>query len=101
MADTIRRSLRGVDVVARLGGDEFAILLPETGHDPGALVLRKVQKSVLDVTATNRWPVTVSIGAVTCTSPTRTIAELVKVADGHMYAVKHAGKNGIRHVVLG
>lgn len=100
VADTVRGTLRSVDVVARLGGDEFAILLPGTGHDPGAVVLRKVHKALLDVAARNGWPVTFSIGAVTCTSPARTVGELVSVADGHMYAVKHAGKNGIRQVVL-
>lgn len=101
VAETIQANVRAVDTVARLGGDEFGLLLPETGHDPGGLVLRKVVSALLAVTSKNGWPVTFSVGAVTCTSPASTVDELLKVADGQMYAVKRAGKNAIRQVVVG
>lgn len=101
VAETIRSSLRAVDTVARMGGDEFALLLPETGHDPAGVVLRKLVSALVAVTARNGWPVTFSIGAVTCTGPSCSVDELLKVADDHMYAVKRSGKNGIRQVVLG
>jgi diguanylate cyclase (GGDEF)-like protein len=101
VADTIRRNLRAVDVVARLGGDEFGLLLPQTGHDPAAFALRKLQKALLETAGKNGWPVSFSIGAVSCVSPTCSMDELLRVADGHMYAVKRGGKNGIRQVVLG
>lgn len=101
VAETLRTSVRAVDTVARMGGDEFALLLPETGHDPAAVVLRKVVSALVAVTARNGWPVTFSIGAVTCTGPSCSVDELLKVADDHMYAVKRSGKNDIRQVVLG
>ncbi len=101
VAETMRANVRAVDTVARLGGDEFALLLPETGHDPGAVAIKKVVSALLAVTAKNGWPVTFSVGAVSCTSPTCTVDELFEVADNHMYAVKRAGKNGIRQVAFG
>lgn len=101
VAEAIRTSVRTVDTVARMGGDEFALLLPETGYDPAGVVLRKLAAALAAVTARNGWPVTFSIGAVTCTGPSCSVDELLKVADDHMYAVKRAGKNGIRQVVLG
>lgn len=33
MAQTLRRSVRGIDIVCRLGGDEFAVLMPDTDSD--------------------------------------------------------------------
>ena len=45
------------------------------------------------------WPVTFSIGAVTFEAPVDTSREALQVADVAMYAVKHAGKDGIRHAV--
>ncbi|MDP2753773.1 MAG: diguanylate cyclase, partial [Nitrospirota bacterium] len=58
VANTLQKSIRVTDIVARLGGDEFAILLPETGYEPAEVVIRKIQKALLDVMQKNRWPIT-------------------------------------------
>ncbi|HEY8368428.1 MAG TPA: GGDEF domain-containing protein [Thermodesulfobacteriota bacterium] len=101
VADAIRANVRAVDTVARTGGDQFALLLPETGRDPAGIVLRKVVGALTAVTAKNGWPVTASVGAVSCSSPTSSVEEILKVADDHLHAVKRGGKSGIRQVVLG
>jgi diguanylate cyclase (GGDEF)-like protein len=102
MAETIGARIRSNDVVARLGGDEFALLLPETGGEAAVAALRKIRASLGEAMAQKGWPVTFSIGVVTCLSPPDTaLDELIKVADSLMYSVKHGGKDQIRHEVLG
>jgi diguanylate cyclase (GGDEF)-like protein len=93
----VRRNLRVSDAVARLGGDEFALLLPETGEEAVRGVVPKVQKSVLDHMARHAWPVTLSIGVLTCERPPATVDELLRQVDALMYEVKNGGKNGVRY----
>jgi GGDEF domain-containing protein len=47
------------------------------------------------------WPVTFSIGVLTCVEPPSTVEELIKLADDSMYEIKSGGKNGIKHEVVG
>jgi len=95
-----RRELRALDVVARLGGDEFAVLLPETGSTAGQDVAERLRQVWLEVMRQHQWSVTVSLGVITCLDPPETIDDLLRFADTLMYAVKGAGKDGIRHDVL-
>jgi diguanylate cyclase (GGDEF)-like protein len=89
-------NLRKVDVVARLGGDELALLLPEINEESARAVLVKLQKGLIAEMKRNNWPVTFSIGAVTCEGAApATPADLVKLSDSLMYSVKRSGKNGI------
>jgi diguanylate cyclase (GGDEF)-like protein len=88
--------LRKIDVVARLGGDELAFLMPEINDESAHGVLVKLKNGLTDEMARNNWPVTFSIGAVTCNSKLpETRNHLMKLADTLMYSVKNGGKNGI------
>jgi diguanylate cyclase (GGDEF)-like protein len=97
VANTLQKSIRVTDIVARLGGDEFAILLPETGYEPAVVVIRKIQKILLDIMQKNRWPITFSFGVVTFHSPPNTVDEIIKRSDALMYSAKQSGKNMIKH----
>ena len=97
LANTVRENIRITDIVARLGGDEFGILLPETGKEQGKAVIEKIQKMLLKVMKENGWPVTVSIGAVTCLNAPTAAYEVIKSADNLMYSVKSSGKNNLKH----
>jgi diguanylate cyclase (GGDEF)-like protein len=92
-------NLRKVDVIARLGGDELALLLPEINEESARTVMGKLQNGLIEEMKRNNWPVTFSIGVVTCSSivPENT-SELVKIADSLMYSVKRGGKNGIAYM---
>lgn len=96
VAQTIKENIRSTDIVARLGGDEFAILLPETNDEQARLAIDKVQKSLLDVVKQNKWPVTFSIGVITCHNPGK-LEDLIKEADKLMYSVKESGKNRVKY----
>ncbi len=101
VARTLQENIRVTDTVARLGGDEFAILLPETGRSVAETILRKVRKINLDIMQMHGWPVTLSIGVVTFTSPPSTVDETLRKADRLMYAAKNNGKNSIRYEIYG
>jgi diguanylate cyclase (GGDEF)-like protein len=98
VAETVARNIREVDTVARLGGDEFALLLPETDEDAAEAVVARVSRSLDELTARERWPVSFSIGVVTWTTPPRTVDLMIKQADDTMYRVKNTGKNRIAHL---
>lgn len=92
--------LRKIDAVARLGGDEFASLLPETDKAEAQVAISKIQIRLLDEMRKNSWPVTFSIGVLTCIDmPQKTTDELIRRADDLMYSVKNSGKNSIRYSV--
>jgi diguanylate cyclase (GGDEF)-like protein len=101
VARTIQENIRATDTVARLGGDEFAILMPETGRDVAEVILQKVRKINLEIMRNHGWPVTLSIGVVTFTSPPSTVDETLRISDQLMYSAKNNGKNSIRHEVFG
>jgi diguanylate cyclase (GGDEF)-like protein len=96
LVDEIRRHMRTTDVIARLGGDEFVLLLPETNQESAQVVLSRIQADILTAMQQFNWPVTLSIGALTCIEAAQTTDEIVRKVDDLMYSVKHGSKNGIK-----
>jgi diguanylate cyclase (GGDEF)-like protein len=92
-----RKHLRKTDVVARLGGDEFAVLLPETNQESAQVVLSKLQCDILVEMQQSNWPVTLSIGVLTCIDAPHTTDEIVRMVDDLMYSVKRGSKNAIKY----
>ncbi|MFZ3264591.1 MAG: sensor domain-containing diguanylate cyclase [Terriglobales bacterium] len=100
VSTTIRKNLRRTDMIARMGGDEFAVLLSEARSDAARFVTEKFNHCLLDAMRQNQWPVTFSIGLVTCSTKPASVEELMKKADELMYQVKRSGKNDITHAVV-
>lgn len=88
-----RSNLRKIDIVARLGGDEFAILLPATGQDQARIAIAKIQTSLQGEMQRNNWPVTFSIGVLTCITIPEKMDDVIQQADALMYSIKKSGKN--------
>jgi len=101
VAHTLRENIRVTDTVARLGGDEFAILLPETEREAAEVMMQRIQKINLEIMQKHGWPVTLSIGVVTFTSPPSTVDEMLRISDRLMYNAKNNGKNSIQYEVFG
>jgi diguanylate cyclase (GGDEF)-like protein len=93
----ITTHVRKTDVLARLGGDEFALLLPETTQESARVALTKLHGGLLEEMHQNKWPITFSIGVLTCSAPLLKADELVRMADELMYSVKYGGKNAITY----
>lgn len=100
LVDIIRNSLRDFDSIARLGGDEIAILLSETDLEGAVITMERIKTAVLQEMHQKGWPVTLSIGVITCHDVPQSADELLAQADGLMYEVKKNGKNAIRHALF-
>jgi diguanylate cyclase (GGDEF)-like protein len=97
VVNSARKNLRKTDVIARLGGDEFALLLTETDQESALVVLTKIQSDLLEEMRQRNWPITFSIGVMTCSAAPHTTDELVRMTDELMYAVKRDNKNAIKY----
>lgn len=94
-----RKHLRETDTIARLGGDEFILLFPETDQAASQITISRIELALLDEMERNDWPVTFSIGVLTCRHAKMTVDELIKKADELMYSVKKNGKNAVAYGV--
>ena len=96
IATELKSQLRVTDTVARLGGDEFVLLLPSTRQPEARLVVSKVYANLMERMRQKNWPVTFSMGAVSCEFSPYSAEQLVNMADELMYEVKNSTKNDIR-----
>lgn len=96
IATELKSQLRITDTVARLGGDEFVMLLPSTRQPEARMVVSKVYSHLLEKMRQRNWPVTFSMGAVTCEFSPYSAEQLVNMADELMYEVKNSTKNDVR-----
>ena len=100
VARRLEAGLRKVDTAARLGGDEFLVVLDGIGcradADTVAAKLIELVGQPIDVGG-EAVRIGVSIGIAVFPDDTRQVSDLVRLADGAMYAVKRAGKNSYQH----
>jgi diguanylate cyclase (GGDEF)-like protein len=101
VAECVKSRLRKTDVLARLGGDEFGILYPETDEEAARAAVDEMVSRLGEEMRAGGWPVTFSIGVVTCHEAPATSEELVKMADDLMYSVKLGTKNAVQYASLG
>ncbi len=94
----MKRKLRKGDAVARLGGDEFAMLLRQANEEGARLVAERLQAAFHEAIA-REWPVSFSIGALTCLAPPVSMDEVIERVDELMYEAKRSGKDTVRLAV--
>ena len=100
VAETIRETVRTVDVPARYGGEEFAIILPETSLEGAIQVAERIRNRVADREIPGRNPeqslrVTISLGVSSFPAHADTKQDLIRRADQALYAAKAAGRNRV------
>ena len=97
VGDCINSQLRGTDIAARLGGDEFAILMAETDKAAAQKAIPRLQAILINEMAASKWPVTFSMGVLTCDSAPTSVQDTLHLADQLMYTAKRCGKNRIEY----
>jgi len=100
VAETIKGSLRKIDIVSRFGGDEFTILLPETGAEAAQVVLSRLRNVLLNIMEKNDWSVTFTFGTVTFLKAPASVEEMMKKVGSVMYSGKDSGMNTIEHEIV-
>ncbi len=100
VTETVMKTLRATDIVAKLDTHEFAILMPETKKEDAEVAVRKVQEHLSEMVKQNDWPVSFSIGVVTCTAPAATIDDLVTMAGDLMKAAPDDSGNRVQYRVV-
>lgn len=98
VAQRLRGAIREDDTLVRYGGEEFLVLLPKSdvvkAREIAERMRSKVQRRPFVVSA-NEIEVRISIGVAEHHSHSESAGELVRRADGALYAAKDAGRNRV------
>lgn len=97
VADTIKASVREVDLVGRLGGEEFAVFLASLDPARTALVAERIRAAVRSAEFAphgRAYQLSISVGGATF-DRRATFADLYRMADQRLYAAKHAGRDRV------
>ncbi len=94
VANTIRDSLRTIDIPCRYGGEEMAVVLPETDQENGLFVAERTRKSV-ETHPFSLKHVTISGGLAVFPTDGKDPKELMKKAESALEKAKQSGRNRI------
>lgn len=95
-AAVLKRSIRKSDILARIGGDEFAMILPRTGENKVASIIKRIKSQIkLHNHNHQELQVCASIGSATADNNLKVLEDTYKEADASMYREKLS--NGFRN----
>lgn len=102
-ADTLKNSMRAVDVVARIGGEEFVLLMTETTIEEAMRAAERIRTDIeassLQVAETRlHW--TASFGVTILHGDDYSVSAALIRADRALYRAKENGRNRIECAVM-
>jgi len=98
LARRIKSSIRESDIFARFGGEEFVLLVPSANEALAHQIAARIH-TLISATAFKlerlSLEVTASVGVAVSSTDTRTLTELLDLADQASYKAKQAGRNQV------
>ncbi|NLW90955.1 MAG: diguanylate cyclase [Syntrophomonadaceae bacterium] len=96
VAQTIKQTLRQIDIAGRYGGEEFLVILPQTSVEDAVQVAERILEQVAAITLENAKPrITISIGVAAFSDENEN--ELLARADRLLYLAKANGRNRVEY----
>jgi diguanylate cyclase (GGDEF)-like protein len=99
VAQTVRKSLRRIDLLFRYGGEEFVVLLPGTNFDSARRTAERIRGIVARAEHVledgRKVKVTITIGGCIYPAHAQNENQLLRMADKALYAAKEEGKNRV------
>jgi diguanylate cyclase (GGDEF)-like protein len=99
VAQTIRTSLRKIDLLFRYGGEEFIVLLPGTGAESAQRTAERIRGIVAraehPLEDGRKVKVTISVGGCIYPQDAQNESHLLRMADKALYLAKEKGKNRV------
>ena len=94
VSDTLRSTVRTIDIVARYGGEEFVVIAPGTWSSDAVVLADRLRRRVA---ASNPsplgWPLTISVGVASLPEHAADAETLLRKADEALYRSKRAGRD--------
>ena len=91
----LKTNARTVDIPARFGGEEFSILLPGIDSVGAEAAAERIRAHIAETEIEQVGHITASIGVATFLEHTKSIDDLVELADQAMYKAKINGRNQV------
>lgn len=98
IAETIKNSIRSIDVLIRYGGEEFLLFLPNTDIKGAINVAEKIRKSIENLKIkflNDTITCTISGGIASTKENMKNMDQLIALADERLYKAKNLGRNAI------
>jgi len=98
LAALLHSHVRSNDTIARLGGDEFGIILDDCAPEKAMTLATKILHAIQDfhfVWEEKTFRVGASIGVVEINRHSKSIADVMAIADAACYSAKDRGRNRV------
>lgn len=95
VAAAIIGALRPSDVACRYGGEELVVILPECDLAEALAKGETLRSRIEALSAIHDANISASLGVASIPETTKTLAELITMADAALYQAKEAGRNRV------
>ncbi len=96
----LSRFLRVTDIIGRMGGEEFVVLFSETDQQNAYSVVARLYSFLTAEIRKKKWPITISMGVLTCIQTTIELDKVLHEVDKMMYESKKSEENRITYRVM-
>jgi diguanylate cyclase (GGDEF)-like protein len=97
-ADVLSTTTRSTDLLGRIGGEEFVALLPNASNEAALSIANRVRETFQEAARFvdgRRIDATVSVGIASTAGHSRTIIDIMPLADAALYRAKNEGRNRV------